>query len=155
VHRRVYRSFALPNLVSLALPDNEFSYLFDLSKLHNLSELHVTLHAMRFPVTPFNKMLSSIADAESRLRSLKLSLFTWRFWRFRATDVERWDAVDIALVRLSTAIRERFAVDLVTQVVVNLLEYGPHDVRTILPRSGDQGLVQLMRDGDSTFELSS
>ena len=144
----------LPNLAHLVLSDNEFSHLFDLSKLHNLSELHVTLHAMRFPVTPFTKMLSSIADAESRLYNLKLSLFTWRFWRFREADVERWDAVDIALVRLSRAIRERCAVDLVTQVAVNLLEYGPHDVRTILPRSGEQGLVQLMRDGDSTLELS-
>jgi len=100
-------------------------------------------------------MLSSIADAETRLHSLKLSLFTWRFWRFRETDVEQWDAVDIALVGLSRAIRERFAVDLVTQVIVNLLEYGPHDIRTILPRLGDQGLVRLVRDGDSTLEFSS
>ena len=144
----------LPDLAPPALPDNETSHLFDLSKLHNLSELHVTLHAMRFPATPFNKMLSSIADAESRLHNLKLSLFTWRFWRFRETDVERWDAVDVALVRLSRAIRERFGVGLVTQVAVNLLEYGPHDVRTILPRLGEQGLVQFMRDGDSTLELS-
>ena len=143
-----------PDLAPLALPDNESSHLFDLSKLHNLSELHVTLHAMRFPATPFIKMLSSIADAESRLHNLKLSLFTWRFWRFRETDVERWDAVDVALVRLSRAIRERFGVGLVTQVAVNLLEYGPHDVRTILPRLGEQGLVQFMRDGDSTLELS-
>ena len=144
----------LPDLAPPALPDNETSHLFDLSKLHNLSELHVTLHAMRFPATPFIKMLSSIADAESRLHNLKLSLFTWRFWRFRETDVERWDAVDVALVRLSRAIRERFGVGLVTQVAVNLLENGPHDVRTILPRLGEQGLVQFMRDGDSTLELS-
>jgi len=151
----MYRSFALPDLAPLALPDNEFSHLFDLSKLHGLSEFHVTLHAMRFPATTFNKMLSSIADAESRLHNLKLTLFTWRFWNFEETDVERWDAVDIALVRLSRTIRERFAVSLVTQVTVNLLEYGPHDIRTILPRLAEQGVVQLMRDGDSTLELSS
>ena len=110
---------------------------------------------MRLPAKPFIKMLSSIVDSESRLRNLTLSLLTWRFWKFRATDVERWDAVDIALVQLSRVIEERFGVDLATQVIVNLLEYGPHDVRDILPRLGGQGLVQLMRDGDSTVELSS
>ena len=110
---------------------------------------------MRFPVAPFIKMLSSIANAESRLHNLTLSLLTWRFWKFRQTDVERWDAVDIALVQLSRTIGVRFKAELVTQVVVNLLEYGPHDVRDILPRLGEQGLVQLMRDGDSTLELSS
>jgi len=69
--------------------------------------------------------------------------------------VERWDAVGVALVRLSGAMRERFEVGLVIQVVVNLLGYGPHDVRTILPRLGEQGLVQLVREGDSTLELPS
>ena len=138
----------------LALTDNESSYLFDLSKLHNLSELRVALHAMRFPVTPFIKMLSSIADAGSRLRNLTLPLLTWRFWKFRETDVERWDPVDVALVQLSKSIKEKFKVDLAIQVIVNVLEYGPHDVRDILPRLGGQGLVQLMRDGDSTLELS-
>ena len=136
------------------MPDYESSYLFDLSKLHNLSELHLSLHAMRFPATPFIKVLSSIADAKSRLDKLTLSLFTWRFWRFRDLDIERWGAVDKALVNLSQTVKEGFKVDLVIQVVVNLLEYGPHDVRDILPRLGEKGLVQLMRDGDSTLELS-
>lgn len=40
------------------------------------------------------------------------------------------------------------------QVIVKPLEYGPHDVRDILPRLGEKGLVRLVRDGDSTLELS-
>lgn len=152
---RVSSSSTFPDLPPLDLPDDGPSHLFDLSKLHNLSELHVALHAMRFPSAPFIEMFSSIADAEPRLHSLTLSLFTWRVWRFRETDVERWDAVDMALVQLSRAVKERFKVDLVIQVVVNLLEYGPHDVRDILPRLGGLGLVRLMRDGDSTLELPS
>lgn len=146
---------SFPDLTPPTLPDNEFSYLFDLSKLHNLSELHVTLHAMRFPATPFIRMLSSIAGAESRLRNLTLSLFTWRSWRFTEPDVERWDAVDIALVELFQPIKERVKTDPVIQVIVNLLEYGPHDIRDILPRLGQRGLVQLTRDDDSILELST
>jgi len=110
---------------------------------------------MRFAAIPFTKMLSSIVDAESRLRNLTLVLFTWRTWTFRETDVERWDAADVALLRLSKAMRERFEVSMVTRIVANQLEYGPHDIRVILPRMGEQGLVQLVRSGDSTSELSS
>jgi hypothetical protein len=108
--------------------DDESSYLFDLSNFHKLSELHITLHAMRFPAKPIAKMLSGIAEAQSRLHNLTFSLFTWRVWRFRDQEVG-WDAVDIALVKLSQAVKGRSGVDLVTQVTVNLLEYGPHDVR--------------------------
>lgn len=136
------------------MSDDDSSYLFDLSKLHNLSELHVTLHAMRFPSTPFTKMLSSIVHAKSRLHNFTLSLFTWRFWKFRDSDVERWDAVDVALLALSQATKERFNIDLVIQVIVKLLECGPHDVRDILPRLGERGLVRLVRDGDSSSEFS-
>lgn len=146
-------SLAFPDLALLVSPDDGFSHLFDLSTLHELSNFHVTLHAMRFPVAPFTKMLTSIIDAQSRLRSLALSLFTWRFWRFGETDVERWDTVDTTLVRLSRGIKERFDAGLAIRVIVNLLEYGPHDVRDILPRLGGRGLVRLLRDGDSTLEL--
>ena len=138
----------------LVMSDDESSYLFDLSKLHNLSELHVTLHAMRFPAAPFTKMLSSIVDAKPRLHSLTLSLFTWRFWKFRDSDVERWDAVDVTLLALSQAAKERFNIDLVIQVIVKLLECGPHDICDILPRLGEKGLVRLVRDGDSPLEFS-
>lgn len=141
--------------INVALPvilDGESSYLFDLSECHKLSELHVTLHAMGFPAKAFVKMLSSIANAQSRLQHLKFSLFTWRVWKFRDHGVG-WDAVDMKLVELSQTVRERTGVDLVIQVTVNLLEYGPHDVRDILPRSGEKGLVRLVRDGDSTLEL--
>jgi hypothetical protein len=144
-----------PDLALLANPDNELPSLFNLAKLHNLSELHVTLHAMRLPVASLTEMLSSIADAESRLCDLTFSLFTWRRWRFAEPDVERWDVVDQALMQLSRVIKERLKVDLVIQVIVNVLEYGPHDVRDILPRLGAEGLVRLKRDGDSTLELSS
>lgn len=136
------------------MPNNESPYIFDLSKLHNLSELRVTFHAMRFPAIPFIKMLSSIANAKSRLCNLTFSLFTWRFWKFKDPDVERWNGVDVALVELSRAVKERFEVDLVTRIIVRLSEYGPHDVRDILPRLAEKGLVRLIRDGDSTSDLS-
>ena len=138
----------------LDVPDDESSYLFDLSNLHELSELSVTFHAMRFPIKPFVRMLSSVALARSQLRCLALSLFTWRFWSFKDQDVDRWEAVDITLAELSQAVRERSGVDLAIRVIVNLLEYGPHDIRDILPRSGNRGLVRLVCDGDSTSDLS-
>lgn len=128
------------------------SYLFDLSKFHKLSELRLTLHAMRFPAEPFVKMLSSIVDAQPPLCNLTLSLFTWRIWRFKGREAV-WDAVDTTLVELSQAVRERSGINLVIQVSVNPLEYGPHDVRDILPRSGEKGLVRLVRNGNSTWEL--
>lgn len=39
--------------------------------------------------------------------------------------------------------------DLVIQITVNILEYGPHDVHGILPKSGEKGLVWLLCDGDA------
>jgi hypothetical protein len=131
--------------------DNDSSYLFDLSKLHKLSDLGITFHAMRFPVKPFVKMLSSIAQSQSRLSNFELSLFTWRLWISQVPDAERWDAVDVAFVELSQAVRERSGMDLAVQVIVNPLECGPHDVRDVLPRLGEKGLVRLLR-GDSNSE---
>ena len=127
-------------------------YLFDLSNCHKLSELRITFHARRFPVKPFVKIFSSITEAQSRLQSLTFSLFTWRVWRFRNEEAG-WDVVDASLVELSQAVKERSGVDLAIRVTVNVLEYGPHDVRDILPRSVEEGLVQLVRDGDVTLEL--
>lgn len=134
--------------------DDESSYLFDLSECHQLSEIHITLHAMRFPAKQLVKMLSSVVGARPLLRDLSLRLFTWRSWNFMGRDVDRWDAVDMALVELSQVIRDRSGTDPSIQVIVNLLGYGPHNLRDILPRLGEKGLVRLMRDGDSTSELS-
>ena len=134
--------------------DDESSYLFDLSNCHQLSELHITLHAMRFPAKQLVKMLSSVVDARLGLCDLTLRLFTWRSWNFMGRDVDRWDAVDMALVELSQVIRDRSGIDPSIQIIVNLLGYGPHNLRDILPRLGEKGLVRLTRDSDSTSELS-
>ena len=56
--------------------------------------------------------------------------------------------VDMALLELSQAVKERCGVDLLIRVIVKLLERGPHDVRDILPRSSEKGLVRLMREDD-------
>ena len=109
---------------------------------------------MRLPAKQFTKMLSSITDAQSPLRHLTLTLFTWRLWEFSDSDVDKWALVDVALVELCQAIKKRSEVDLVVQVIAKVLEYGPHDIRDILPRLGGEGLVRLVREGDSTSELS-
>lgn len=69
-------------------------------------------------------------------------------------DMDRWDAVDMALVELSQVIRDTSGTDPSIQVIVNLLGYGPHNLRDILPRLGEKGLVRLTRDSDPTSELS-
>ena len=135
------------------MPDDESSYFFDLSKLHKLSEFHTTLHAIRLPFVPFVKMLSSVADAGSQLHNLTLSLFTWRVWNFSGPDTRRWAMVDMALLELSRVVEERCGVDLAIRVIVKLLECGPHDIRDILPLSGDKGLVRFIREDDFAPKL--
>ena len=61
--------------------------------------------------------------------------------------------VDMALLELSRVVEERCGVDLVIRVSVKLLECGPHDVRDILPLSGERGLVRLIREGDLAPKL--
>jgi hypothetical protein len=128
------------------MPDTESSYLFDLSKFRNLSKLQITMHAMRFPVNPLVKMLSTISD----LQNLTFTLFTWRVWRFKDRGIG-WDAVDMTIVNLAQAVngeRSRSGgMEFAVEVRVNVLGYGPHDVRDILPRSGERGWVRLVREG--------
>lgn len=68
--------------------------------------------------------------------------------------MDKWALVDVALVELCQAVKKRSEVDLVVQVIAKVLEYGPHDIRDILPRLGGEGLVRLVREDDSTSELS-